>query len=86
MIDTFFLAKFLFFNQPSLNLEMLCHTLGITILSAHRATDDVEATLALFQLLINKFHTLHEEKKQLLYYIFHASRDPHITYLKNYLF
>ena len=86
IIDTFFLANFLCFHEPSLNLEMLCKHFGIPFSWAHRAINDVKATIALFQELIKLFSSLEKEKKQILYFILSQSQDKNIIYLKNLLF
>ncbi len=85
-IDTFFIANFLCFTEASLNLEMLCNSFKIGFKWAHRALNDVHATINLFEKLIKKFEKLNKEKKNLLYYIFNKSEDKNILYLKDYLF
>ena len=69
-IDTFFLANFLAFNNSSLNLEMLCDYYKIPFTWAHRAINDVKATVALFKEQLNHFKTLNTDNKRLLYYLF----------------
>ena len=86
VIDTFFLANFLHFNSPSLNLEMLCKFLEIPFSWMHRAFNDVNATISLFKKLIENFNKLKSLKKDLLYFIFNSSDDVNIEYLKNFLF
>jgi ATP-dependent DNA helicase DinG len=85
-LDTFFLANFLCFKEVSLNLEMLCNSFDIWFLWAHRALNDVKATIKLFEKLKQKFDKLSKEKKSLLNYIFNKSEDKNIIYLKEYLF
>lgn len=85
-LDTFFLANFLCYSQSSLNLEMLCNSFWIWFDGAHRALNDVIATIKLFEKLIDKFNKLDNEKKHLLYFIFNKSDDKNINYLTEKLF
>lgn len=85
-IDTFFLANFLTFNNSSLNLEMLCNHYKIWFKWAHRAINDVNATIKLFEKQITHFSKLSKNKKELLYYIFNLSSDKNVDYLKYLLF
>jgi len=85
-IDTFFLANFLTFNEPSLNLEMLCNSFWVWFEWAHRALNDVKATINLFKSLTKEFTKLSKDKKHLLYYIFNKSEDKNISFLRDYLF
>lgn len=85
-IDTFFLANFLAFNNSSLNLEMLCDYYKIPFTWAHRAINDVKATVALFKEQLNHFKTLNTDNKRLLYYLFTLSNDKNISYLWDILF
>lgn len=86
VIDTFFLANFLLFNVPSLNLEMLCKFFNIWFSWLHRALNDVNATISLFIKLVEKFNKLSTLKKDLLYFVFNNSEDVNAEYLKDYLF
>lgn len=85
-IDTFFLANFLSFNEPSLNLEMLCNSFWIWFEWAHRALNDAKATIELFKKLSEKFNKLPKIKKHLLYYIFNKSEDINVSFLREFLF
>lgn len=85
-IDTFFLANFLTFNNSSLNLEMLCNHYKIWFKWAHRALNDVNATINLFEKQIEHFSKLSITNKKLLYYIFNLSSDKNVDYLKYFLF
>ncbi len=85
-IDTFFLANFLSFEEQSLNLEMLCKSFWIWFEWAHRALNDVKATINLFEKLVWKFSKLSKEKKHLLYYIFNKSEDKNVWFLRELLF
>jgi len=85
-IDTFFLANFLAFNASSLNLEMLCNLFWVWFEWAHRALNDVKATIKLFEELNKKFKKLSKEKKHLLFYIFNKSEDKNIWFLREHLF
>ncbi|MDD2871374.1 MAG: helicase C-terminal domain-containing protein [Candidatus Gracilibacteria bacterium] len=86
IIDTFFLANILCFTESSLNLEVLCNSFGIGFEGAHRALNDVKATIRLFEKLILKFNKLTTEKKHLLFYIFNKSQDRNIVFLRDLLF
>lgn len=85
-VDTFFLANILSFNEPSLNLEMLCISFWVWFEWAHRALNDVKATIELFKKLNEEFNKLTKAKKHLLYYIFNKSEDKNINFLKDFLF
>ena len=85
-LDTFFLANFLCFNELSLNLEVLCNSFWISFSWAHRALNDVKATIKLFEQLILKFNKLSKEKKHLLFHIFNRSEDRDIIYIKELIF
>ena len=85
-IDTFFIANFLLFNNSSLNLEMLCNHFWVGFSWAHRALNDVLATIELYKKLVSTFSKLSKQKKELLLYIFDKSDDKNILYLKETLF
>lgn len=85
-IDTFFLANFLNFTQSSLNLEMLCNYYNINFVWAHRAINDVKATVELFKSQIKDFSKLKKDKKRIIYYIFSLSSDTNVKILQNLLF
>lgn len=85
-VDTFFLANILSFNEPSLNLEMLCNSFWVWFEWAHRALNDVKATIELFRKLNEEFNKLTKSKKHLLYFIFNKSEDKNIEFLRDYLF
>ena len=86
VIDTFFLANFLCFRQLSLNLEMLCKYFMIPLIWAHRAINDVKATISLLEALLKLFSSLKKKEKELLYYIFSQSDDRNIHFLRDFLF
>jgi ATP-dependent DNA helicase DinG len=86
IIDTFFLSNILSFNEPSLNLEMLCNSFWIWFEWAHRALNDAKATIKLFKKLTEKFYSLTKIKKHLLYFIFNKSEDRNIYFLREFLF
>ena len=58
VLDTFFLANFLKIHEKSLNLEMLCKSYGIWFSWAHRAINDVHATIKLFEKLLEREDSL----------------------------
>ena len=65
---------------------MLCNSFWVWFEWAHRALNDVKATINLFEQLSWKFKKLSKEKKHLLYFIFNKSEDKNISYLRDYLF
>lgn len=85
-IDTFFLANFLNFTQSSLNLEMLCNYYNIEFIWAHRAINDVKATVDLFKAQLKDFWKLKKDKKRIIYYLFSLSSDSNVKILQNLLF
>lgn len=85
-IDTFFLANFLSYTSSSLNLEVLCKFYGVSFSGAHRAENDVKATIALFKELMKEFSKLNDLKKELLYFIFSHSEDKNIMFLLDLLY
>lgn len=85
-LDTFFLANFLCLYVKSLNLEMLCKHFWIWFSWAHRALNDVHATINLFEKLTENFQSLSQEKKEQLHYIFSLSEDKNIDYLEFLLY
>jgi len=86
VIDTFFLANFLKFKEASLNLELLAKSFKIPFTWAHRALNDVHATIKVFQKLKWVFDKLSKTKKDLLYFIFCSSNDRNIDFLRDFLF
>jgi len=85
-IDTFFLANILTFNNSSLNLEMLCKHYNIEFEWAHRAINDVKATIELFKNQILDFNEKSSFEKKLLYYIFNLSSEENVNFLKKFIF
>ncbi|QFR39753.1 DEAD/DEAH box helicase [Candidatus Gracilibacteria bacterium 28_42_T64] len=85
VLDTFFLANMLCFHEKSLNLEMLCRSFNVPFSGAHRALNDVMATIRLFEKLTGKFKKLSVTKKKILKYIFELSEDQNIDYRIDYL-
>lgn len=86
VLDTFFLANFLCYREVSLNLEMLCKSFWIELDWAHRALNDVMATIGLFEKLVEKFRDLDTNSKEYLSYIFLLSDDVSVAFLSDYLF
>ena len=86
VLDTFFLANFLCFTELSLNLEMLCEVYNIELTGAHRALNDVQATIALFQVLSEQIRTFPLEEKNNIFYILSESSDRSVAYLRDFLF
>lgn len=85
-VDTFFLWNFLTFNNHSLNLEMLCKFYWIDFTWAHRAINDVKATISLFKAQINHFYDLSNKEKNVIYYVLNQSYDKNTIYIKDLLF
>ena len=86
VLDTFFLSNILLFRLASLNLEMLSKHYDKWFEWAHRALNDVKATIQLFKNLVWDFKKLSKTKKELLFYIFDISEDKNVIFLKEYLF
>ena len=86
VLDTFFISNFLWFKEKSQNLEMLSNSFWIKLEWAHRAVNDVDATIKLFKRLLEESKKLPEDKISLLSYIFSKSKDQNIIFLKNLLF
>lgn len=85
-LDTFFLANFLSFKSASLNLEVLCKYYNAEFSGAHRAINDVKATISLFWALLKDFSKLSALKKELAFYLFDKSNDKNVEYLKEIIF
>lgn len=85
IIDTFFLSNIFLYNESSLNLWSLCDSLWIELNWAHRALNDVKATIELFREILNKASKLPKYKKELLSFIFSKSEDKSFDYILNLL-
>lgn len=55
ILDTLVLARALMTNMKRFNLGTLCKNLGVSLVGAHRAVNDAEATAAMFIKLIERF-------------------------------
>lgn len=55
ILDTLVLARALMTDMKRFNLGTLCKNLGISLVGAHRAVNDAEATAAMFIKLIERF-------------------------------
>lgn len=86
VIDTFFIANFLSLGSKSMSLESLTAYYSIELLWAHRAYNDVFATILLFRKLIWEFNKLNESKKNLLGYFFSNTKDKNVEYIKKIFF
>lgn len=82
IVDTFFLANFLYFSEPSLSLEYLAKKFSIIQENAHRAWDDAEATIGLFMQIKADFETLSITQKQIFATLVNFSPDTNIRVLK----
>jgi len=85
ILDTFFLSNILLFDKNSLNLWSLCDDLWIDITWAHRAINDVYATIKLFLKLISMLDNLDNTKKNLISYIFSKSNSKSFIYILDLL-
>lgn len=84
VLDTFVLANIVFPYEKSLNLWNLCESFSIDLQDAHRALDDTKATIALFQVITQKFLQLSQDKKDILNFIFSKSHTQAFSFYKNY--
>lgn len=55
ILDTLILARAIMTDMKRFNLGTLCKNLGVSLIGAHRAVNDAEATAAMFIKLIEKF-------------------------------
>jgi len=65
---------------------MLCEVYNIDLRGAHRALNDVHATLELFKALTHQIQALPKEEKNNIIYILSESSDRSVAYLKDFLF
>lgn len=84
VLDTFFLANCILKNPNSLSLESLSLHYKLNLEWAHRARNDVIATIKLFEKLKNEFESLDKEKKTFINYIFSKWEDSSFDFLLNY--
>ena len=86
LLDTFTIANFLSFEEKSLSLESLASSFKIEFEGAHRALNDILATVKLFEVLIWKLAKLNTTKKEILKYVLSKTSDRWLVYiLDNYL-
>jgi len=86
LLDTFTISNFISFNEKSLSLESLAVSYKIELQWAHRALNDIIATVKLFEILIWKIWELNNTKREILKYILSKSTDKWLIYiLDNYL-
>ncbi len=78
ILDTFEVANFVVLDAKSLSLEPLCHSFDIEITWAHRALNDVNATISLFMKLVELLKKAPVSQLQMLDYI--ANRCESKTY------
>ena len=87
LIDTYFLANILFYENHSLNLDALINNYNLTNNWLNGALNNAKSTIELFKFQITKLNTLEKKQKELLSYIFSKSLDNWFNYIyKNYLF
>lgn len=84
VLDTFLLANIILPYEKSLNLGSLCESLWIELLWAHRALDDTIGTVKLFEKITQKFHTLAQNKKELLHVLFQKSNAKSFEYYREF--
>ncbi len=75
VVDSFLIANFLYFSSPSLSLESLCKEFWIIQENAHRALEDVKATIGLFLYMKKEVQNLDQTKKTLLASLLRLSFD-----------
>ena len=86
VIDTFNLSNFLVLGEKSLSLEYLCKYFKIQLNWAHRALNDVMATIKVFQKCTETIINKSPKHKAVISYIFSNSHDLWYDYLrKTYL-
>lgn len=85
VLDTFWLANIVLFEEKSLNLWAICESLNINLEWAHRAINDTIATVKVFENIIKKIKDFSSEKKQVLNYIFSRSNQKEFKYYKTLL-
>jgi ATP-dependent DNA helicase DinG len=85
VIDTFLIGNFLYFSSPSLSLESLCKEFWIIQENAHRALDDVKATIGLFLYMKKEVQNLDETRKTLLASLLILSSDKNTECLREIL-
>lgn len=83
VLDTFVLANIIFPYEKSLNLWNLCESFWIVLADAHRALDDTKATIALFQIITQKFLDLSSDKKDILNFIFSQTPIQAFSFYKH---
>ncbi len=84
-IDTFFLANILNSDISSLNLEILAKYYKIQLQGAHRARNDVLATIELLKNELEYFRSLKNELQEIILFILSLSPDENIVSLWNML-
>lgn len=86
VLDTFFLANFLLLDLKSLNLWFIANHLWISIESEHRAIDDTQATVKIYDALIQQLQKLDENQQKVYHAIVTNSNDKQgIFYYEKYL-
>jgi len=84
-LDTFSLSNFLSYEMHSLSLEYLVAEYKWKLDGAHRALNDVHATIDLFQIYSQKLAELDGVKKTFLGYVYGQTLDPWLKFIfQNY--
>jgi len=81
LIDTYFLANILFYDNHWLNLESLINNYNLNNNWLYKAINNVELIVELFKFEIIKLNNLEKKKKELLLYIFSKSLDNWFNYI-----
>ncbi len=85
ILDTFSLSNFLSYEMHSLSLEYLISEYKWKLEWAHRALNDVYATIDLFQIYSKKLGKLDKIQKIFLWYVYGQTLDPWFKFIfQNY--
>ena len=84
VLDTFVLSNIILIEEKSLNLWAISESLQIEFTWAHRALNDVIATIEVFKNITFKFRELDFTQKKLLNYIFSVSNHKSFGFYRDY--
>ena len=82
-LDTFEFANFLLTDEKSLSLEYLSESLNLELEWAHRALNDVLATIKLFKYLVDKMNNMSTKEKVFFDYIANISQEKNFKFVYN---
>ncbi len=80
-LDTFVFANFLSYEMHSLSLEYLTAEYSGKLEWAHRALNDVKATIDLFEIYAKMLWKLDETQQNFLWYVYGKTNDPGVRYM-----